>query len=311
MAKQVQEESDLIDTNHKKALPKIFRHKYFRDAEKLDRVKSDRHALRTEENECLQKYKLGVLLGQGSNATVRIGQSTSGELVAVKTYEKSKLKEIDKRENVKREVELLNRISHPNIVHFIEAIETSTQISIITELLDNTSLMDVIKGSVTGKLSEHQARPLFRELISALHYLHEQNILHRDIKLENILVTKDQHVKLIDLGFSIESTGRLNIFCGTPSYIAPEVIQKKGYFGKPADVWSCGIVLYKMLCGVFPFKGINEKTLYSKISKGVFRFVGDVSMNAQILINSMLTPDPGSRANLEQVLREPWMMEKS
>jgi serine/threonine protein kinase len=180
----------------------------------------------------------------------------------------------------------------------------------VTELLENTSMMDLIKNSLTGKLDEHEAKPLFKELIVAVHCLHEQNILHRDIKLENILVTKERHVKLIDLGFSIESTAKLNIFCGTPSYIAPEIIQKKGYFGKPADVWSCGIVLYKMLCGVFPFKGLNEKTLYSKISKGVFRFTTDVSMNAQILINRMLTSDPTARATIDELLREPWMLDK-
>ena len=138
-------------------------------------------------------------------------------------------------------------------------------------------------------------------------YLHSKNIIHRDIKLENVLVSKNKHAKLIDFGFATEATSHLNIFCGTPSYISPEMILKRGY-GNSVDVWALGVSLFKMLCGHFPFKGVSHKALYHKISKGSFKFSGDLSMNAQILISKMLCVDVDSRLTAEEVLQEPWFL---
>lgn len=131
-----------------------------------------------------------------------------------------------------------------------------------------------------------------------MQYLHDRNIIHRDIKLENILITKQRHVKLIDFGFSTEIfSASLQTFCGTPSYIAPEMIAKKGY-GRSVDVWALGITLYKMVSGHFPFKAVSHKALYAKISKGSVKFGNDLSINAQILITKMLCVDPNNRVTI-------------
>jgi MAP/microtubule affinity-regulating kinase len=135
------------------------------------------------------------------------------------------------------------------------------------EYIGTTSLHQYLKNHAGRRLEEDVAKRLFKQLVSGLDYLHSKNIIHRDIKLENILLDEDNNLKIIDFGFSIAipSDKKLSIFCGTPSYMAPEIVAKKDYHGPPVDVWSAGILLYVMLVGAFPFKGTDDKNLYYKI----------------------------------------------
>ena len=129
-------------------------------------------------------------------------------------------------------------------------------------------------------------------------YLHSRNVTHRDIKLENIIIdTKKNSIKLIDFGFCCCTSNdiKLKVFCGTPSYMCPEIVMKKEYIGPPTDIWAAGILLYAMLCGQFPFRGTSDKDLYKKISRGQFSFPEHVSREAISFINKMLIVNPGSR----------------
>ena len=150
-----------------------------------------------------------------------------------------------------------------------------------------------------------------RQLARALEYLHGLEVVHRDLKLENVLVGKEGRVKLIDFGFSLHlprETYLLYDFCGTPHYIAPEVIQREGYFGKPADIWSLGIVLYKITVGSFPFKGPNEKALFSKVVKGELKVPPELSGELGKLLARMLTFDHRKRPTAAELAKDEWLL---
>ena len=135
------------------------------------------------------------------------------------------------------------------------------------EYCGKISMREFLKQKRGGRLEEHELKPIFRQIVKAVQYCHQKGIAHRDIKLENILIMNKKLIKLIDFGFSIniKNKGRLNLFCGTPSYMPPEIVSKVAYYGKPADIWALGILLFKMLTGNFPFKGRNDRELFRKI----------------------------------------------
>ncbi len=199
-------------------------------------------------------------------------------------------------------------VNHPCIPAYQETIETEESINIVTELCENRSLADWIKneGSEVGELT---AKSITRQIAKVLDYLHGMEIVHRDLKLENILINKEGKVKLIDYGFSRQlprETFLLYDFCGTPHYIAPEVIQREGYFGKPADMWSLGIILYKMVAGSFSFKASNEKTLFLKVVKGDIRLPTEISPELSSLLSRMLSFDYRRRPTAEELIRDDW-----
>jgi serine/threonine protein kinase len=200
------------------------------------------------------------LSGQGSYASVKLAlESGSNTPYAVKIYDKYKLLDPHKLNNVKREIIILRKIDHPHIIKFFYALEDKRQIHLVMEYVGNTSLNNYIKMKQGRRLDERESKRIFAQLVKGVYYCHSKNIVHRDIKLENILLDEKLNVKLIDFGFSIIKmpSKKLNIFCGTPSYMAPEIVSKSQYSGPEADIWALGIVLFLMLCGYFPFKGFN------------------------------------------------------
>lgn len=177
--------------------------------------------------------------------------------VAMKIYEKKKLMEPQRYKSVKREIKLLERINHPNIIKLFETIETKNHVVLINEYADGGSLHSFLKSKVNRRCDEEDAKRFIKQVLSGLHYCHTRHIAHRDIKLENLLLDSKGNVKIIDFGFStcIPNEKKVKMFCGTPSYMAPEIVSKKEYSGPPADLWALGVLLYALLCGCFPYRG--------------------------------------------------------
>ena len=142
-----------------------------------------------------------------------------------------------------------------------------------------------------------------------LAYLHSKNVSHRDIKLENIIIDKKGLIKLIDFGFCCCTSPetKLKVFCGTPSYMCPEIVMKRDYYGPPTDIWATGILLYALLCGQFPFKGTSDKDLYKKIARGLYNPAEHLSNEARVFLNKMLVVEPSKRSSALSLLDEPWI----
>lgn len=163
-----------------------------------------------------------------------------------------------------------------------------------------------MKSRNEKRLEEREVKKIFKPILESVKNLHGNNISHRDIKLENIMIDINLKPYLIDFGFSIynKNASKLNLFCGTPSYMSPEIASKKEYYGPPSDIWSLGIMLYAMISGYMPFKGTNEADLYKKIIKGNINYPIFMSQAARILISKMLSPDPDKRPKIEEVINK-------
>ena len=158
-------------------------------------------------------------------------------------------------------------MNHPNIVKIFEAFETEDNVYLVMEYVGGGSLHSLLKEQSDRRLQEEDAKRLFKQIMTALQYCHRKSITHRDIKLENILLDEHRNVKLIDFGFStcIPNDKKIKMFCGTPSYMAPEIVRRDEYAGPPADVWASGVLLYALTNGCFPFRGGTDKELYRRI----------------------------------------------
>jgi serine/threonine protein kinase len=191
---------------------------------------------------------------------------------AIKVYDKSKLTDSNRQRSVRREIKLLQKMNHPNIVKIFEAFETDDYVYLVMEYVGGGSLHSYLREKPNRRLEEDDAKRIFKQIMTALHYCHRKSIAHRDIKLENILLDENNNVKLIDFGFStcIPNDKKIKMFCGTPSYMGPEIVLKEEYAGPPADIWASAVLLYALLNGCFPFRGATDKELYRRIQRGTF-----------------------------------------
>lgn len=252
---------------------------------------------------------VGKQIGQGAYAAVRLAfHKNLGKKVALKVYNKKKLVEPQRQKSVYREIKLLEKMNHLNIVKLYDAFDTDRHVILVMEYVRGHSLHGYLKAQPNRRFEEWEAKKLFRQVVNGIEYCHSKSIAHRDIKLENLLMDENNNVKIIDFGFStcIPNTKKIKIFCGTPSYMSPEIVMRKEYAGPPADVWALGVLLYALLCGCFPFKGRNDKELYRRISNCQPLFPEYLSAEAKSLLQKIFQLDPDKRPTARQLLADDW-----
>lgn len=256
------------------------------------------------------KYEIGHTLGEGTFAKVKFARNTeTGNNVAIKIVSKEKILKHKMVEQIKREISTMKLIKHPNVVQLYEVMASKTNIYIVLEFVTGGELFDKIFHQ--GKLKEDEARRYFQQLINAVDYCHSRGVCHRDLKPENLLLDSQGNLKISDFGLSalpqqVREDGLLHTTCGTPNYVAPEVLKDKGYSGATADLWSCGVILYVLMAGYLPFDEQNLMTLYKKIHKADFSCPGWFSSGARKLILRILDPNPETRITIPQILQNDW-----
>ncbi|XP_058061181.1 5'-AMP-activated protein kinase catalytic subunit alpha-2-like isoform X5 [Anopheles bellator] len=252
-------------------------------------------------------YILGATLGTGSFGKVKVGEHTvTKHKVAVKILNRQKIKSLDVVGKIRREIQNLKLFRHPHIIKLYQVISTPTDIFMIMEYVSGGELFDYIVNN--GKLQESEARRFFQQIISGVDYCHRHMIVHRDLKPENLLLDHNRHVKIADFGLSnMMLDGEfLRTSCGSPNYAAPEVISGKLYAGPEVDIWSCGVILYALLCGTLPFDDEHVPTLFRKIKSGVFPIPEYLNKQVVSLLCQMLQVDPLKRATVEEIKKHEW-----
>uniref|UniRef100_A0A8B9KNR7 non-specific serine/threonine protein kinase n=1 Tax=Astyanax mexicanus TaxID=7994 RepID=A0A8B9KNR7_ASTMX len=206
-----------------------------------------------------------------------------------------------------REVRIMKLLNHPNIVKLFEVIETEKTLYLVMEYASGGEVFDYLVAH--GRMKEKEARAKFRQIVSAVQYCHQKCIVHRDLKAENLLLDADMNIKIADFGFSNEFTlgNKLDTFCGSPPYAAPELFQGKKYDGPEVDVWSLGVILYTLVSGSLPFDGQNLKELRERVLRGKYRIPFYMSTDCENLLKKFLILNPTKRGSLEQVMKDRWM----
>jgi serine/threonine protein kinase len=214
-------------------------------------------------------YEIGKTLGEGTFAKVKYGRHVdTGASFAIKIIDKDKILKHKMVQQIKREISTMKLVKHPNIVQIFEVLASKTKIYLVLEYVTGGELFNKILNQ--GRLREDQSRKYFQQLIDAVDYCHSRGVYHRDLKPENLLLDAAGNLKISDFGLSalpqqFRADGLLHTTCGTPNYVAPEVIDDKGYDGAKADLWSCGVILFVLMAGYLPFDEPSLMTLYKKV----------------------------------------------
>ncbi|XP_066996754.1 5'-AMP-activated protein kinase catalytic subunit alpha-2 isoform X1 [Anabrus simplex] len=256
-------------------------------------------------------YTLGQTLGVGTFGKVKIGEhQLTKHKVAVKILNRQKIKSLDVVGKIRREIQNLKLFRHPHIIKLYQVISTPTDIFMIMEYVSGGELFDYIVKH--GKLKEYEARRFFQQIISGVDYCHRHMIVHRDLKPENLLLDHNLHVKIADFGLSnMMMDGEfLRTSCGSPNYAAPEVISGKLYAGPEVDIWSCGVILYALLCGTLPFDDEHVPTLFRKIKSGIFPIPEYLNKTVVSMLCHMLQIDPMKRATIEDIKKHEWFQKE-
>lgn len=252
------------------------------------------------------RYQIIKTLGEGSFGKVKLAYHLATHArVALKIINRKTLAKSDMQGRVEREISYLRLLRHPHIIKLYDVIKSKDEIIMVIEFAGK-ELFDYIVQR--GRMSEDEARRFFQQIISAVDYCHRHKIVHRDLKPENLLLDDNLNVKIADFGLSnIMTDGNfLKTSCGSPNYAAPEVISGKLYAGPEVDVWSCGVILYVMLCGRLPFDDEFIPNLFKKISNGVYTIPPDLSPGAKNLLKRMLIVNPIDRITVREIIQDPW-----
>ncbi|XP_026051786.1 serine/threonine-protein kinase MARK2 isoform X14 [Carassius auratus] len=252
-------------------------------------------------------YRLLKTIGKGNFAKVKLAKHVlTGKEVAVKIIDRTQLTS-SSLQKLFREVRIMKLLNHPNIVKLFEVIETDKTLYLVMEYASGGEVFDYLVAH--GRMKEKEARAKFRQIVSAVQYCHQKCIVHRDLKAENLLLDADMNIKIADFGFSNEFTlgNKLDTFCGSPPYAAPELFQGKKYDGPEVDVWSLGVILYTLVSGSLPFDGQNLKELRERVLRGKYRIPFYMSTDCENLLKKFLILNPTKRGSLEQIMKDRWM----
>ncbi|KAJ1273794.1 hypothetical protein BS78_05G012000 [Paspalum vaginatum] len=259
----------------------------------------------------MERYELGRLLGKGTFGKVHYARNLeSNQGVAIKMVDKDRvLSKVGQSEQIRREITTMRLVAHKNIVELHEVMATRNKIYFVMEYVKGGELFNKIEKS--GKLTEAAAHKYFQQLISAVDYCHSRGVYHRDLKPENLLLDENENLKVSDFGLSALSEskrqdGLLHTPCGTPAYVAPEVISKAGYDGAKSDIWSCGVVLFVLVAGYLPFQGPNLMEMYRRIQHGEFRCPSWFSHKLKRLLYKILDPNPSTRISIQKIKESTW-----
>uniref|UniRef100_A0A673L8M7 non-specific serine/threonine protein kinase n=1 Tax=Sinocyclocheilus rhinocerous TaxID=307959 RepID=A0A673L8M7_9TELE len=243
----------------------------------------------SDEQPHIGNYRLLKTIGKGNFAKVKLARHilTGRELF--------------------REVRIMKGLNHPNIVQLFEVIETEKTLYLVMEYASGGEVFDYLVSH--GRMKEKEGRAKFRQIVSAVHYCHQKNIVHRDLKAENLLLDADSNIKIADFGFSNEFKlgSKLDTFCGSPPYAAPELFQGKKYDGPEVDIWSLGVILYTLVSGSLPFDGQNLKELRERVLRGKYRVPFYMSTDCESILRRFLVLNPTKRCTLEQIMKDKWI----
>ncbi|KAI3473102.1 hypothetical protein Pfo_029992 [Paulownia fortunei] len=257
----------------------------------------------------MQRYELGKMLGQGTFAKVYHARDIkTGMSAAIKIIDKEKILKVGMIDQIKREISVMRLVRHPNIVQLYEVMASKAKIYFVMEYVRGGELFNKV---AKGKLKEDAARKYFQQLISAVDFCHSRGVYHRDLKPENLLLDENGNLKISDFGLSAfaeskRQDGLLHTTCGTPAYVAPEVISRRGYDGSKADIWSCGVILFVLLAGYLPFHDSNLMEMYRKIGKAEFKYPNWFPPDVRKLISKILDPNPNTRISISKIMENSW-----
>ncbi|DAZ92648.1 TPA: hypothetical protein N0F65_000593, partial [Lagenidium giganteum] len=265
------------------------------------------------------KYEIGKTLGEGTFGKVKYAVNTeTDERVAIKVLDKEKIQKQNMGAQIKKEISIMKMVRHKHVVVLKEVLASRTKIFIVLELITGGELFDKIVSE--GRFNEDTARFYFRQLVDGVLYCHQNGVCHRDLKPENLLLDENGDLKISDFGLSALYDGAgaegtensraslLHTTCGTPNYVAPEVLADKGYDGRAADVWSIGVILYVLLAGFLPFDEPTMSALFRKIQKAEFSYPSWFSQRVKNLLNRILVPDPEQRVTLADIQKDEWFV---
>mmetsp|Transcript_44762 Transcript_44762/g.136605 ORF Transcript_44762/g.136605 Transcript_44762/m.136605 type:complete len:408 (-) Transcript_44762:102-1325(-) len=285
-----------------------FRHCHSEPLKHDPNVRAAEAAMAEQATERIGRFVPGEILGSGTFSIVKLGVHIgTHRKVALKILSKQKIDELGTEERVGREIRHLQLCAaHPHLMRLYDVVDTATSAVLITEYVSGGELFDHVSGR---SLDPEEARGFFQQIVSAVEFMHYKRVVHRDLKLENILLDpRHENIKIVDFGLSnfVREGELMYTACGSPHYAAPEIISGKPYSGFGVDIWSVGVILYAMVCGALPFQEDNMREQFRKIKEGIYYIPSQLPAGPRNLIKGMIQVDTEKRLNTQTIQRYRW-----